>query len=241
MKCLILAAGYGTRMQGIIGDRPKALVEVAQATLLDHLVTQVNSLGIDITVVSNQRYVDQFERWSHGSAVPIQLLNDGSTAVDNRLGAIGDMAFAIEAASLQDDLLILAADNYLPFSLSGMIELFSRYRQITLAVWKNDSAADQQRRGVVALDNEGCVAGFDEKPSQPASMLAAAPIYILPAPLCHLPQQHLERGGNADAPGNLFAAQVGHYPMRAWMMPDRALDVGNPESYAQVMRMLNSP
>ena len=29
------------------------------------------------------------------------------------------------------------------------------------------------------------------------------------------------------------------YVMRAWAMPQRTLDVGNPESYSQVLRALN--
>ena len=33
MRCLILAAGYGTRMQAVIGDRPKALIDVGGRTI----------------------------------------------------------------------------------------------------------------------------------------------------------------------------------------------------------------
>ena len=180
MKCLILAAGYGTRMQGVIGDRPKALVELMDKTLLDHLVQQIHSLDLDITLVTNQHFFAQFEQWSSTSDVPVQILNDGSTSAEDRLGAVADMAFAIDASAFDDDLLVLAADNYLPFSLKGMIELFHEHRDITLAVWENTSLSDQQRRGVVTLDEAGCVLEFVEKPSKPTSMLAAAPYLCTP-------------------------------------------------------------
>ncbi len=238
MRCLILAAGYGTRMQRLIGERPKALIDIHGRTILDHLVADVAALGISITLVSNRRFVDQFHGWQAGSGVDVDILDNGSTHVDNRLGAIGDMAFAIEAAGLDDDLLVLAADNLLTFSLSGLLESFHRHGDLHLAVWENPDVDDQKRRGVVTVSKDRRVLSFVEKPSHPESALAAAPIYILPRGHRYAPRDYLDNGGIADAPGHLMAHLVDSVPMRAWPVPGEILDVGNPESYAKALRAM---
>ncbi len=237
MKCLVLAAGYGTRMQNLIGPRPKALIELRGRTLLDRLVTDIRALGMDITLVSNRLYLQQFHDWRSTSNVDVEVLDDGSTHVDNRLGAIGDIAFAIEAMGLADDLLVVAADNLFTFSLAGMMSSFDEHGDVHLAVWENPDPEDQKHRGVVTLGANREVLSFVEKPQRPTSNLAAAPIYILPGELRQAPRRYLDMGGNPDAPGHLIAHLVERVPMRAWQVPGEILDVGNPESYARALSM----
>jgi glucose-1-phosphate thymidylyltransferase len=235
VKCLILAAGYGTRMQSVIGDRPKALVDIQGHTVLDRLVADIRDLCPDITLVSNARFHAQFTDWQQQHATGITVLNDGSTHAGNRLGAVGDIAFAIDAAGIDDDLLILAADNLLTFSVEGMISAFRQREAVHLAVWTNPNIEDQRRRGVVTVNAEQRVVSFVEKPTQPGSSLAAAPIYILPRDLLGTPRSYLSAGGNPDAPGHLMAHLVERVPMWAWPIPGEVLDVGNPDSYQQAI------
>jgi len=231
VKCLVLAAGYGTRMASFIGDRPKALVEIGGRTLLDRLLDDVSALGLETTIVTNDRHHTQFAAWQASAAREVTLLNDGSTHAGDRLGAIGDMAFAIRHGALQDDLLVLAADNLLSFSLASLVDSFRTHAELHLAVWHNVDREDQKRRGVVEIEGHRVVA-FREKPENPSSAYAAAPIYLLPERLVDEPENYLRGGGNPDAPGHLMEHLVGRFPARAWHIPGQVLDVGNPESYA---------
>ncbi len=63
MKCIVLAAGYGTRMQGLIGDTPKALVPLGRQVLLDTLMQRLDLLELPTYLVTNSRYHDQFQAW----------------------------------------------------------------------------------------------------------------------------------------------------------------------------------
>lgn len=233
MNCLILAAGYGTRMAEVTGDIPKALIRLGERTLLDLLIERLELLDLDITLVTNQKFHDQFLDWRRASSRTLEILNNGTRHPEERLGAVGDMRFAIREAGLTDDLLIVAADNLLSFSLQPMLDAFLAQRSVHVAVWHNDDLDDQRRRGVVEVDAHGRITAFTEKPLRPMSLLAAAPIYILPRELTDAPHRFLEAGGNPDAPGYLLEHLVSRHVVNAWRIPGSPLDVGNPESYAR--------
>ena len=57
MKCLILAAGYATRLYPLTENFPKPLLEVAGKTILDWLVDDIESGGAidEYVVISNHR------------------------------------------------------------------------------------------------------------------------------------------------------------------------------------------
>ena len=65
MKALILAAGYATRLYPLTKDRPKPLLEVKGAPIIEHIARRVAALdGMDeIIVVVNRKFVDRFRAW----------------------------------------------------------------------------------------------------------------------------------------------------------------------------------
>ena len=126
MKAIILAAGYATRLYPLTKNFPKPLLEVGGKTILDYLVDQLKTIaGIDgAYVVTNHRFYGHFADWARTNRAvhtggEIEVLNDGTTSNDDRLGAVGDIQFAIEARDIADDVLVLAADNILLFSLQN--------------------------------------------------------------------------------------------------------------------------
>ena len=46
MKCLILAAGYATRLYPLTENFPKPLLTVGDKTILDWLIDDIDSLGL---------------------------------------------------------------------------------------------------------------------------------------------------------------------------------------------------
>ena len=123
MKCLILAAGYATRLYPLTENFPKPLLEVGDKTILDWLVDDIDTSGEvdEYVVISNHKYAHHFEEWAAKKAQKITVVDDGTDTNETRLGAVKDIQFAIEKLGLDDDMLVIAGDNVLDFSLTKFI------------------------------------------------------------------------------------------------------------------------
>jgi len=188
MKAVVLAAGYATRLGAIAQDKPKQLLLVAGKPILSYIIEKVAALdSIDeIVVVCNARFFDDFKEWDNsfkhncGSKFnkKITVLNDGTTCKEERLGAIGDICFAISSLNLNDDLLIVGGDNLFVDDLADLMNsFFSKGSSILL----NDVEDFEKAKlyGIAHLDEGGRIVAFEEKPEKPTSTLASTLIYAL--------------------------------------------------------------
>ena len=76
MKCIILAAGYATRMYPLTENFPKPLLEVGGKTILDWLVDDLSSVIEQFILISNHKYAGHFEAWAAGK--PVVVVDDGT-------------------------------------------------------------------------------------------------------------------------------------------------------------------
>ncbi len=73
---MVMAAGLGTRMRPLTDDRPKALVEVAGRTLLDHTLDRLAEDGVSRAVVNIHHFADQVEAQLAGRLRPTIVISD---------------------------------------------------------------------------------------------------------------------------------------------------------------------
>lgn len=237
MKVVLLCAGYATRMYPLTRDVPKPLLEVAGAPILSHLLARAATLpGVDeVVVVGNHRFAEPLARWveSARSPVPIRLLDDGSTDQSNRLGALGDLAFAARELPLDGhDALVAAGDNLVLFDIAPLARAFARRRAPQLSTRVAPADARSSRYGEVTADASGRITRFREKPADPQSALASIALYFLPARSWALLERYLEQGGNRDAPGHFFEWLVGETEVYAEPIPGKWWDIGDLDSLA---------
>lgn len=238
MKCIILAAGYATRMYPLTKDFPKPLLTIGGSTILDRLLDDLEQISeIDeCVVITNHRFIDIFSQWNDGQnrRFSITILDDGSTENENRLGAVRDLKFAIDQCAIEDDVLVLAGDNLLDFSCAGFVA-FSKEKQHSCIMYHyQPEVARLQRTGVVEFDGNGKILGMQEKPEKPATHYAVPPFYIYRKEDLHWITEAIEQGCNVDAPGNLLAWMCGFCEMYAYEMPGNREDVGCLEDYERL-------
>ena len=123
MKCLILAAGYATRLYPLTENFPKPLLTVGEKTILDWLLDDINTSGAvdEYIVISNHKFAQHFEVWAKIKAYKITVVDDGTETNETRLGAVKDIQYAIDKLGIDDDMLVIAGDNVLDFSLTKFI------------------------------------------------------------------------------------------------------------------------
>ena len=232
MKCLILAAGYATRLYPLTENFPKPLLEVKGKTILDWLIEDIGSLADEFVVVTNHKFVQHFENWARGRK--IRIVDDGTSSNDTRLGAVCDIQFALEKASIDDDLLIIAGDNLLDFSLKGFIG-YAREKNssCTMRYWENDMVR-LRKSGVVTVGEDERILAMVEKPAEPESHWCTPPFYYYRRDdLLRIPEA-LQDGCGTDAPGSLVAWMCRHTAMHSMEMPGKRYDIGTLESYQEI-------
>lgn len=233
---IILAAGYATRMYPLTENYPKPLLKIGDTSILDRLVADVDKLEDVSThiLVTNDKFANIFEEWKEKSSYqkPITIINDGSTNNDNRIGAVRDLLLALNTIHQSDeDVLVLAADNILDFSLKGFINFFHEKKTSLIMCHHEESIPALQRTGVVCLDDNNKVLLMEEKPQEPKSHWAVPPFYIYARDDFNTIQHCIENGCGYDAPGNLAHYLCDKSIVHAWEMPGKRYDIGNLEIY----------
>lgn len=236
MKCLILAAGYATRLYPLTENFPKPLLKVGEKTILDWLLDDVDSTGrIDrYIVVTNHKFAPHFSAWAAKHPLPITVVDDGTDSNETRLGAVRDIQFAIDALALDDDLLILAGDNVLDFSLAS----FLRYAQeknssCTMRYYEADMAC-LRKSGVSEIGEDERLLSLEEKPEEPKSNWCTPPFYFYTKDDVGRIRDAIADGCGVDAPGSLVSWMCRHSVLHSMEMPGSRYDIGDLESYKQV-------
>jgi len=242
MDAVLLAAGYGTRLYPVTKDRPKALLPIGGRPVVDHLVEQLDPVGeIErIIVVSNARFHAQFEDWagSRRFQTPLVVLNDGTVTNEDRLGAIGDMLFALEQVSGagENGIYAMGTDNLPRFDLRRIIRLSQDRGASAVFAVRTQDRRHLRRKGVARLAADGRVVHFEEKPEEPESDLTVPPFYVYVPDAVGLIETYLESGFNPDAPGHLLAWMVARQDVYAYASDVGTYDIGTLESYRAVCR-----
>ncbi len=238
MKCLILAAGYATRLYPLTENFPKPLLKVGEKTILDWLVDDIDTAGMvdEFVVISNHKYAPHFESWAKTKRQKVTVVDDGTDSNETRLGAVKDIQFAIERLSLEGDMLVIAGDNVLDFSLTKFIA-YAKEKE-TSCIMRYYEASEQKltKCGVVQIDEQDRVVDMTEKPAQPKSHWCCPPFYYYTAEDAKLVEDGIASGCGTDAPGSYIAWLCSQRPVHAMEMPGSRYDIGNLQSYEQVQK-----
>jgi glucose-1-phosphate thymidylyltransferase len=239
MKCLILAAGYATRLYPLTENFPKPLLKVGDKTILDWLIDDIDASGNvdEYIVISNRKYYEHFVNWSGSKAQHITVVDDGTSTNETRLGAVKDIQFAIDSLGLADDLLVIAGDNVLDFSLTKFIE-YANTKQTSCVMRYYEPDEDKLHKcGVVEIDANDRIISMEEKPANPRTHWCCPPFYYYTREDAGLVQQGIASGCGTDAPGSYIAWLAGNTEVHAMEMPGERYDIGNLESYEHVKQV----
>lgn len=235
MKCLILAAGYATRLYPLTENFPKPLLKVQGKAILDWLIDDIEKSGLidEYVVISNHKFAEHFKSWAK-EREKIIVVDDGTNSNETRLGAVKDIQFAIEKLALDDDMLVIAGDNLLDFSLNEFIGYAKEKNTSCIMRYYEPEEARLHKSGVVTIDDNGKILKIVEKPAEPESHWCCPPFYYYTNEDTRLIQKGIDAGCGTDAPGSYIAWLSTQVTVHAMEMSGRRYDIGNLESYRKV-------
>ncbi|MBO4427969.1 MAG: nucleotidyltransferase family protein [Bacteroidales bacterium] len=234
MNCLILAAGYATRLYPLTENFPKPLLEVGGKAILDWLVDDIGDAAESFAVISNHKFAGHFENWAAGRSEKIDVVDDGTSTNETRLGAVRDIQFAMDALKPSGDILVIAGDNLLDFSLRDFISYARAAGTSCIMRYFEPDEARLRKCGVLEIGEDDRVLSMEEKPAEPRSHWCCPPFYYYKAEdIARLPKAIAE-GCAVDAPGSFAAWLAAKTRVKAMEMPSRRYDIGNLQSYNEV-------
>jgi len=240
MKAIIPAAGYATRLYPLTKDTPKPLLEVGGKAILGHIVDKIEEIEAvsKIYIITNSRFYEKFRDWcsSYKCNLALEVVNDGTTSNEDRLGAIGDKAFLFREKNIDDDVLDISGDNLFNFSLKGMHNFFLEKKAPVIGAFDIGSLETAKRFGLIELGENKKVTGFQEKPEQPKTTLASIGVYFYPASVVKLVDVYLKEGNNPDAPGYFFEWLHKRESVYGHVFREKWFDIGSLEMLEQARK-----
>jgi len=238
VKAIILGAGYGTRLYPLTKNTPKPLLTVGGKPILEHILEKVGQVpAVDhVLVVTNDRFVSHFETWRQSFSwdKPIDVLNDGTTTNDNRLGAVGDIYFALKQREIRDEVLVVGGDNLFEFDLSKAWGFFQDKGSSIVGLYdmvdKNKVAG---LYGVVSIDEFSKIVEFAEKPKNPKTALISTALYFLTVGDLDTLRSYIEQGQRADNLGDFIRYLIDHQDVYGYVFRENWFDIGSFEQYEQ--------
>lgn len=257
MKAVILAAGYGTRLQrDVVADSSgrfahlagvaKPLLPVGRCALITHWVHALTASGsVDgVYVVTNALYHAAFEEWA-AHFTNVRVLSDQTTSNDERLGAVACLQLAVKHFKIDDHVLVIGGDTLFKedFSLTKVKERFSEVQAkcedscLVLSYQCKDE--ETKKYGILEVDDDLRVVCMKEKPlpSETKSRRACPCFYVFSKKSLPLVDTFLEEKKDTpieekDAPGNFVSWLIPRKPVYIHQISGR-FDVGNLPSYVE--------
>lgn len=224
MRAILLAAGLGKRLRPLTDRIPKCLVPIDGRPLIDIWLDNLFATGIESVLVNchhlAQQVVEHITNGPFTSSVvlvhePI-LLGTAGTLVANRKFLNGG------------DGMLIHADNYSEASISDLLDAHSRRPSrcdLTMLTFRSPTP---ESCGIVDVDPDGVVIGYDEKPHLPKSNLANGAVYVVSSELVAF------LSGESDFSTEVIPRQIGKIYTHETTAPH--VDVGTPSSYLQANR-----
>lgn len=227
MNAYLLCAGFGTRMHPLTEETPKSLLHVAGRPLLDYLMedladwTELDSIHIAVNHQDAEAFRAWASNWRTEMNASMQIHDDGVTAPDEQLGAVGDLQFLLEQSGGADTAaLVSGGDSLYRFPLSPILNAFDGSTNQLLALYEPNLDTLRQR-SVLKLEGTR-VTGLAENPADPPSHWTCPSWYLLTPAALSTVDAFLERGGDADTLGAFVDAVTRSQPVEAVRLPEQS-------------------
>lgn len=231
LKAIILAAGYATRLHPLTKNKSKCLIEVKGKSMAQHIIDKLQGItGLDwIFIVTNKKFNVDFELYASEakSKIPISVINDQTESNDDRLGAIGDIVYAIEEAGIDDDILVVAGDNLFEFSLKKFA-LFAQGKKASCVAARKFASKGEiaGKFGVLEIDTDSRIVGFEEKPDNPKTKIGATACYFFTKEDCSEILDYARKKLPLDNSGEFIKYLSAKKPVYAFIFREKWYDIG---------------
>lgn len=228
MKAVVMAGGFGTRIQPLTYSRPKPMLPIMNRPMMEHTMMMLKELGIKEFIVllyfKPEIIQDYFQ---DGSDFGIKITY---VIPDDDYGTAGAVKLAQEHIG-DDNFIVISGDLVTDFDFKKLFK-FHEKKEAKLSIGLT-SVENPLQFGVVIANEENEIEKFLEKPSwgEVFSDTINTGIYIIESEILkYIPEKE-----NFDFAKDLFPLLMKKdITLMGYNLSGYWRDVGNPESYREV-------
>jgi len=228
MKAIILAGGFGTRIQPLTNSLPKPMLPILNRPMMEHIIIKLRD-ELNITEMAVLLYFKPEiikEYFGDGSSLGVKITY---VQPDDDYGTAGAVAFAREF--LDDTFIIVSGDLVTDFDFKKIKKFHEKKKsQLTITL---TSVENPLQFGVVIANEDDKIERFLEKPSwgEVFSDTINTGIYMIEPEILN----YIPHGENFDFAKDLFPTLMSdNIALWGYSAQGYWRDVGNPQSYREV-------
>ena len=232
MKAIVLAAGKGTRLFPLTGEIPKPMAPVVDTPIIRHIFDLLARHGVTEARVNVHYLADAllgaYGEKSRVNGMSVRLVREKE--LSGTAGGVKNLAGIIPAEEFDETFVVVSGDALTDVDIKDLVAFHKEKGALaTIALHR---VYDTSEFGVVEVDEEGNILGFQEKPApaEAISTLANTGIYVFePRALEYIPENAFFDFAKDVFPrlleeGERFAGYEGNF---YWS------DIGTLEAYRQ--------
>lgn len=219
-------------------EYPKSLLPVKGSPIIDHIIDRLALVDEvdEFIVITNNKFFRQFKVWQgkHRLKKKISIINDLTRDNPRRLGAIGDMDFALDKKCIKEDLLVIGGDNLFNGCVNRFLNFARKFPGCpVIGVYDIKVMSQASKYGVIKLNKSKRVVDFQEKPDKPKSTLVAMCFYYFPKRRLGLIKEYLNaKARKDDAMGFYIDWLCNRVPVYGYAFSGKWFDIGDHKFYS---------
>jgi len=174
MKAVLLAGGFGTRLQEYTKNSPKCLVEINERPLLDIWLEKLHRIGVNKFLINTHYLAEKVENFisEHRFSNKIEIFHE-----ETILGTAGTLN--ANQDFIDEDTFIIHADNYCEDDLFGFVEAHKNRPMHCLGSLLTFITDDPRNCGIVKTDSEKVLINFYEKVLEDRGNIASGALFLI--------------------------------------------------------------
>lgn len=221
-SALILAGGFGTRLQSIVNDVPKPMAPILNKPFLQYQIRYLKHFGIK-KIIFSVGYLHQIiENYfgKHFLGIDISYVLE-----EEPLGTGGGIRLALNACT-DEDVLVLNGDSFFDCDLLSLYQFHQKnHSPISLALRQVDNAS---RFGTIETNPQHKIISFKEKNNNKHLGIINAGIYILNKSIF---LQNTPVNVPFSIEKDFFEKNLNKFNMMGYLSDGYFIDIGLPEDF----------
>jgi D-glycero-alpha-D-manno-heptose 1-phosphate guanylyltransferase len=221
-EAIILAGGFGTRLQTVVNDVPKPMAPINDVPFLNYIFKYLNYYQIEHVVLSTGYLSEKIKQYykTKFNGINISYANE-----ETPLGTGGGIRFALEKCKTEN-VLVLNGDSFFEININEHFRNHNfKQADCSLALRKVDNAA---RYGTIQLGRLNRIKAFKEKDNKEIQGLINGGVYILNRDVF---LSNTLANSNFSIEKDFFEKRIAELNIFGFEYGGYFIDIGIPEDY----------